>query len=352
MRKVREKGELSRSTELTGWVGVAAGALMMPTTLGRGEQMVTDYMLSATTVVGQPEVARALQMIKDAPMAALDVIWPMFLVTAVAVLATSVVQGGIRFRKFRFHHEQFNPVQGLKKTFGPQAWWNGAKTLLKTLAVGGVLGLTIVAMQPLLTQAGGMSAAAILAAAGQGVVYLLAGAVGAALLIAGIDLLVVMRRNRKKTRMTVQEVKDELKNSEGDPLVKSQRRSRQMAMSRNQMIAAAADADVVLVNPTHVAVALKYTPGQTPAPKVVARGAGHIATRIRDKAGANGVPMVQNIGLARGIYSACEVGQYVPVELYGPVAVVLRFAMNLKAFGSKSAKVHVLPDSDLTPRRR
>ncbi len=111
----------------------------------------------------------------------------------------------------------------------------------------------------------------------------------AGLVLAAADVFVVMRRNRKKTRMTKKEVQDENKNTEGDPLIKSQRRSRQLAMSRNRMIAAIADADVVLVNPTHVAVALKYEPGKS-APRVVAKGAGHIAARIREEAEAKSVP--------------------------------------------------------------
>ena len=126
-------------------------------------------------------------------------------------------------------------------------------------------------------------------------------------MLAAADFFVVMRRNRKKTRMTKKEVKDENKSSEGDPLIKSQRRARQMAMSRNRMIAAIGDADVVLVNPTHFAVALKYEPGKS-APRVVAKGAGHIAARIREEAEAKNVPMVQDIPLARALHGACETG--------------------------------------------
>lgn len=353
MRKVRQKGELSRSQEITGWVAVGAGAAMTPMTLGRGEQMVTNYMLSATTVAQHPEEARATELLASAPMAAIDVLWPMLAVVSVAVLAASAAQGGIHFRQFRIHHQQFNPVNAAKKVLGPQAWWNGAKTALKALAVGSVLASVIVSMHPLLTQAGGMSAMAILQATGRSAAVLLIGAVGAALAIAALDLLVVMRRNRKKTRMTVQEVKDELKNTEGDPLIRAQRRSRHLSASRNAMIAATADADAVVVNPTHVAVALSYQAGVTPAPKVVARGAGHLARRIREVAQANQVPIVRNITLARGIYGTCQAGSYVPVGLYGPVAVVLRFAMNLKAYGtSTTSKVHHMSDADLNPTSR
>ncbi len=120
------------------------------------------------------------------------------------------------------------------------------------------------------------------------------------LVLAAFDMLMVMRRNRKQTRMTKKEVRDEHKQAEGDPHIKGQIRARQLAMSRNRMMAEVANADVVMVNPTHVAVALRYEPG-TGAPRVVAKGAGHVAAKIRARATEEQVPMVQDIPLAPGI---------------------------------------------------
>ncbi|BAS14030.1 flagellar biosynthetic protein FlhB [Arthrobacter sp. Hiyo8] len=181
----------------------------------------------------------------------------------------------------------------------------------------------------------------ILSAAVGGIGSLIQFAVLAGLVLAAADIFVVMRRNRKKTRMSKKEIKDENKNSDGDPLIKSQRRSRQLSMSRNRMIGAIADADVVIVNPTHVAVALKYDAGKA-APRVVAKGAGVIAARIREEAEATSVPMVQDIPLARALHSACELGQEIPVELYRAVAGVLAFVMSLKARGAARG-MHRLP---------
>jgi flagellar biosynthetic protein FlhB len=133
--------------------------------------------------------------------------------------------------------------------------------------------------------------------------------------------------------MTKREVRDENKNSDGDPLIKSQRRSRQLAMSRNRMIGAIAGSDVVLVNPTHIAIAIKYEPGRS-APRVVAKGAGNIALRIREKAEEERVPIVKDVPLARALHSSCQLGDEIPVELYNSVARVLAFVMALKARGS------------------
>ena len=154
--------------------------------------------------------------------------------------------------------------------------------------------------------------------------------------------------------MTKKEVTDEHKGSEGDPLIRSQRRARQLAMSRNRMMAAVATADVVLINPTHFAVALRYEPGKS-APRVVAKGAGVIAARIREQAETDTVPIVKDIPLTRALHSACELGQEIPAELYNAVARVLAFVLALKTRGSR-AGVHTMTvppvPTPAPPRRR
>jgi flagellar biosynthetic protein FlhB len=157
------------------------------------------------------------------------------------------------------------------------------------------------------------------------------------------DYFVVRRRTNKQLRMTKEEVKQENKNTEGDPLVKAQIRSRQMAMARNRQMADVPTADVVLVNPTHVAVALRYEPTKG-APRVVAKGQGPVATKIRELAAEHRVPMVQDVPLARALHGGCEVGAEIPAEFYGAVAKVLAFVMSLKARGS-AAGLHRSPHS-------
>ena len=148
--------------------------------------------------------------------------------------------------------------------------------------------------------------------------------------------------------MTKKEVKDEHKSTDGDPLVKSARRQRQMALARSRMMGAVASADVVLVNPTHVAVALRYEPGKS-APRVVAKGADRVAQRIRAEAEAKKVPMVKDIPLARALHGSCELGAEIPVELYGQVAAVLAFVMALEKRGSASGTHQILPGGSPIP---
>jgi flagellar biosynthetic protein FlhB len=159
----------------------------------------------------------------------------------------------------------------------------------------------------------------------------------AGLLAAAVDYAVQRRRTGKQVRMTKKEVRDEHKQSEGDPMVRSALRSRQLAAARNRMMADVPDADVVLVNPTHVAVALKYEPG-VGTPRVVAKGAGVVATRIREVAEQSRVTLVEDVPLARALHAACEVGQEIPPELYHAVAQVLAFVLSRRAAGAGATR--------------
>jgi flagellar biosynthesis protein FlhB len=333
MKEVRSKGQLAKSQDVTAWVGVGAAAIMIPTTIDRASAAAADQLFTVASAVSSPDPGTAMQALDAGAASVAGTIAPMFAVVAVSVLAASAVQGGIHFSKFKGHFEQFNPVTGIKNTFGTQALWNGVKTLLKTAVVSLVLYAVIQGLLPVLTGSGTMPVSSLLSEAAGGVSALVQFAVFAGLVLAAADVFVVMRRNRKKTRMTKKEVTDENKNAEGDPLVKGQRRSRQLAMSRNRMIAAVAGADVVLLNPTHIAVALKYEPGKS-APRVVAKGSGTMAARIREEAETKKVPMVRDIPLARALHTACGVGEEIPVELYTAVAKVLAFVMQMKARGS------------------
>lgn len=346
MKEVRSKGQLSKSQDLTAWVGVGAAALMVPTTIGLATSASVDQLFTVGAMVNSPDPLVAVESMNAGFGSMASTLIPMLAVVAVAVLIAAVAQGGVHMKRFTGNYEQFDVVKGMKRVFGGQALWQGAKVLMKTAVVALVLLVVVQGLAPVLMTAGGLSISALLEAAKQGAGSLLQSAVAVGLILAAADVFVVIRRNRKRTRMTKKEVKDENKSSEGDPLIKSQRRSRQLAMSRNRMITAIADADVVLVNPTHFAVALKYEPGKS-APRVVAKGAGTIAARIREQAATDRVPIVRDVPLARALHAACELGQEIPVSLYNPVARVLSFVMALRSRGAAHG-VHTMNGPTLT----
>jgi flagellar biosynthetic protein FlhB len=348
MKEVRSKGQLSKSQDLTAWIGVGVAAVRTPAAIDAGTKASVDQLFTVGSIIASPDPGVALDSLAQGLASVSATAMPILGTVAVAVLATAAAQGGVHLKKFTGNYEQFNVLTGLKRVFGTQALWQGAKSLVKTGVVALVLVLVVQGLAPVLMAAGGLSVASLLAAGGDGVAALLRAAVAMGLALAAVDVLVVMRRNRKRTRMTKKEVKDENKNSDGDPHVKAQRRSRQIAMSRNRMMAAIADADVVLVNPTHFAVALKYEPGRS-APRVVAKGAGVIAARIREQAETDRVPMVRDIPLTRALHAACDLGEEIPVDYYTPVARVLSFVMSLKARGAALGGVHTMKQPTMSP---
>jgi flagellar biosynthetic protein FlhB len=249
-------------------------------------------------------------------------------------VAGALAQGGFYFatKSVQPKLSKLNPIPGFKRIFGVQALWEGVKMLLRSSVVALLVWMAVKSLMPLI--GGLMPMGIIIDTFAAGALSMLRNVAVAGLVLAGADYLVQRLRVGKKTRMTKEEVKQEHKNSEGDPLVKSAIRSRQLAAARNRMMADIVDADVVLVNPTHVAVALRYEP-ERGAPRVVARGAGVIAAAIRAKAEEHRVEIVRDVPLARAIYTSTEVGMEIPAELFAAVAQVLAFVINRRSVGQR-----------------
>ncbi|MBS0023287.1 EscU/YscU/HrcU family type III secretion system export apparatus switch protein [Microbacterium paraoxydans] len=341
LREARQKGRLARSQDLTAWLGIGAAAVMMPAAIDAGTAAGTEQLISLNSLMQAPSPEAALGALGRGLASVLPTLGALLAAVAIVTLLGAVVQGGVHLRTLSGRFEQFNLVSGMRRVFGLQALWEGAKALLKTAAIGLALWIVVAGLMPVLTGSGAYSVSRLLGTASDGTAALLQTAIGVGLVLAAIDLFVVMRRNRKHTRMTKKEVRDENKNSEGDPLIRQQRRSRQLAMSRNRMIAAVGNSDVVVVNPTHIAIALSYEAG-TSAPRVVAKGSGVIAERIREKALEAGVPLVRDIALARSLHAACELGHEIPEDLYNAVARVLVFVDALRRRGAARG-IHSLP---------
>jgi flagellar biosynthetic protein FlhB len=335
MKQLRRDGALQKSQDLSAWLGVAVGALVLPMVLASASRAGAEQVAMVRQVAADPDPQLATAALGQGLGSIVATMAPLFGAVVLAAIAASAVQGGVHVsaKRLKPRVEQFNIAKGVKRVFGMQSLWQGVKAALKTAAIGAVLWTVVQGLVPMMLGAGTHSLSQIVDVAGGGVSNLVRTAVLTGLVLAAFDIVVIMRRNRKKTRMSKKEIRDENKQSDGDPLVKGQIRSRQLAMSRNRMLAAVADADVVLVNPTHVAVALRYLPGSG-APRVVAKGAGHVAARIRKLAVDKRVPMIEDVPLARALHAACEVGQEIPAHLYIAVARVLAFVMALRRRGS------------------
>ncbi|HHC08790.1 MAG TPA: EscU/YscU/HrcU family type III secretion system export apparatus switch protein [Actinobacteria bacterium] len=250
---------------------------------------------------------------------------PVLLLAVLLGIAGGVLQVGFHLapKTLRPTVSNLSPAKGLQQ-FKPTVFgWN----LLKTSAKLGLLALVVWA--PLQEALSGPLVPVDLATAAAtvgGVGWrILVGATLLAVVVAGADFGFAWWRNEKELRMTRQELKEEHKNTEGDPLVRQQRRRRAAELSRNRMIFAVASADVVVTNPTHLAVALRYGPGD-PAPKVVAKGADAVALRIRTEAYRHGVVVVEDKPVARALFRTVKLDHYVPAALFEAVAAVLAVA--------------------------
>lgn len=357
LKEVYREGKLQRSTDLTAWIGIGAAAAALAVVMSNAAAAVQSQLRAGMTIVAHPTAGAALQLLGNALGNVVPTVAVLLVVSVVAVVAGALVPNGLHFRRLKPHLEQFNLASGLGRLFGGQAWWNGLKSLLKVIVVGAAFAIVANTLVPALLGGGVQSLGAMLATAQLGMNWLMWTAVAAGLGLGVADIAVVARKNRKHTMMSMKELKDEAKNTEGDPLIRQQRRSRALAISRNRMIRVIADADVVLVNPTEYAVALRYEPGKS-APRVVAKGRGIIAARIREEAVAKDVPMVKNIPLARTLHAVCDLGQEIPPELYTAVAIVLTFVAALRRGGRDLDGVHELakpidvPDASQIARRR
>jgi flagellar biosynthesis protein FlhB len=349
LKKAKQEGQIGRSQDVGAWFGMLAASIMLPRTLTSAMDHARELMAKIPDVIVDPDPALALGIMKDGLMSAVWAVLPLALTMMAVGIAAAGAQGGIRVATKLFipKFNRLNPLPGIKKMFGPQSLWEGTKALVKTGVLAGVLYMTMKDIVPLLMTAGRLQLGSLLAVINDAVLTLIRSASVAGIVMAAADYFVVRRRTNKQLRMTKEEVKQENKNSDGDPHVKAAIRQRQMAMARNRQMADVPTADVILVNPTHVAVALRYEP-EKGAPRVIAKGTGPIAGKIRDLAAEHRIPMVQDVALARALESAVDVGMEIPADFFGAVAKVLAFVMSLKKRGS-AAGLHRNPNPTPVP---
>lgn len=335
LKKARKDGQTAKTPELGTWLGVAVASVMMPRMASAGMEEAQELFLRINEIAENPDIATVHKMLVQSMSVFVTVVMPLAMSMLIVGVVASAAQGGVRWsnKTISPSPKKLNPIPGIKRMFGPQGLWEVTKALIKTGALGAVLWYTAGTARELVTASGALPISAIIATVGDSAVRMLQVTAFTGLVLAVLDYLVVRRRMMKKLKMSKYEVYQEYKQSEGDPHVKAHRRAIAQSMSGNRMMAAVADADVLLVNPTHVAVAIKYDAKAGGAPVVLAKGAGAIATKLRERATEARVPMVQDIPLARALHASCEIGQTVPPQLFTAVARVLAFVMQLKARG-------------------
>jgi flagellar biosynthetic protein FlhB len=350
LREARKEGQIPRSQEISAWASVLAAVYLVQWTIALGADRFGALMLETADVMAAPEEATAIRLLGEWMLNGLIVIAPLTLGTMLLGIITNLGQTGfapsMKLLKPKF--SRVNPIAGFKRLFGIATLWETAKVSLKLLILAFVATRVIWSVVPQVIDAGRLSVLATVGLVATSALTMARNVALAGLVLAAVDYGYQRKRTMSTLRMTKHETKQEHKESEGDPRMKQAIRSKQLSVSRNRMMAEIGSADVVLVNPTHVAVALKYDADYGP-PTVIAKGAGLIADRIREKAAEHDVPMVADVPLARTIFRACEIGDVIPTELYDAVARVLAFIFALKRRGQSTVGIHELPGGSLVP---
>ncbi len=339
----RKKGDFARSTDLH---TAAAYAGFCLTALTVGAASLTGFGAIASHLIDQPD--RLAPLFFDVQGVALAgglmietvaSVGPWFLGPALAVMLSLFVQRGLVFApdKLMPKLSRISPLANAKNKFGRSGLFEFAKSTFKLGVYAVVLGAFLVNRLPdMLATMHLTPSMATTTLVTMSVEFLLV-AVVIATLIGGADYMWQFFEHLRKNRMSHQELKDEAKQAEGDPHMKQQRRQRGMEIAMNQMLADVPQADVIIVNPSHYAVALKWDRTRPGAPVCVAKGVDEIAARIREKAAEAGVPLHRDPPTARAIHATVDIGQEVRPEQYQAVAAAIRFseAMRTRAKGRR-----------------
>ncbi len=331
-QEAREKGQVPRSRELStvaALLAAAAGLMIMGESLtgALADQMRRGLSLSREQVL---DTAAMPAYFLDAVVEALLTLMPFFVLMVVVAIAASAVMGGWAFSAISFKWEKLDPIKGMGRVFA----WRGLVEMLKGMAK---FVLVALAALLLLKAMGGQFLGLGRESLPQGLAHTGSLLSWAFLLLSATLLVVVLIDvpfqlwdHQRQLRMTKQEIRDEHKQTEGSPEVKGRIRRMQMEIAQRRMMAEVPKADVVVTNPSHYAVALRYDQSRGDAPVVVAKGADLIALKIRTVAQANDVPVLEAPPLARALYHSTELDQPIPVGLYRAVAMVLAYVYHLR----------------------
>ncbi len=333
-REARQRGQVARSAEANSAIILLVSLLTIkyagPYMIERMGSLTSRYLSRFPTTDLTPAAVQAnlVQILLDMAV----VLGPLFAAVFVAGFVSNAVQVGLVFsgEPLMPQASRLDPIGGIARMFSVRSAVELAKALAKICLVGYIVFTFVKSEYPTVVGLVGCDPREIASGMG-GLIYRLLFKAGMALLIiAAIDYAFQRHQNEKQLRMTKEEVKEDYKRSEGDPLVKSKIRQRQRRMAMNRMMQSIPTADVVITNPTHFAVALKYDADEYTAPIVVAKGKNLIAQRIKEIAAENRVPMVENVQLARALYKTVEIGDEVPAVLYQAVAEILAYVYRLK----------------------
>ncbi|WP_077621949.1 flagellar biosynthesis protein FlhB [Sediminibacillus massiliensis] len=329
----RKKGQVAKSQDVNTAILLFFVFILFITLGSFLKNVITDYFHHSFTEYISWEVTESTthRVFLESTLEIAKVVAPVMLIAVIAGLASNFMQIGFLFtgEPLKMKLNKIDPIQGAKKIFSARALVELVKSLLKIVFIGAITFAVLWMRKEDMMLLSSKSVHDSLAFFGDTTVMMGISASIALLLLSVIDYAYQKYDYEKSIKMSKNDIKDEHKNIEGDPLIKSKIKEKQRQMAMRRMMSEIPQADVVITNPTHFAVAVKYDETKAAAPFVVAKGVDHLAFRIREIAKANHVPMVENRPLARGLYNDIELGEAIGEEFFQAVAEVLAYVYKM-----------------------
>jgi flagellar biosynthetic protein FlhB len=351
LREARERGDVPRSKELANVAVLGCGTLALKATGPHIGAVSRDWMKNALQfepgMVGHadrfPDYAAKTAAALVLPLA------PLILAAVAGCFIAPALMSGLRFSGAAFKADltRLSPMAGLNRMYGKESFAELGRSILRLLLIGGIAGLVIKGSMSRLMDMPKQSLEMAVANGVDTVLGVFLALVLAMGVLAAIDAPYQRFAWRAKLKMTKQELRDDAKESDGNPEVTARMRHAAREMANRRMMDAVPTADVIVTNPTHYAVALKYEAGAMRAPKVVAKGVDEMALRIRELGGQNKVTLVEAPPLARALYRQCKVDEEIPVKLYAAVAQVLTYIFQLKKWHPSRGPMPTLVQLDV-----
>jgi flagellar biosynthetic protein FlhB len=351
LQEARERGQVPRSRELTNFATMIGGSVALIATgsagAGKMSHLMRHFMAVDPSRLEDPQ--SMISSLGEAAMIALGALLPIFAALVSLVLLASVALGGWNFSPAALIPDftRMSPVEGLKRLFGLHGVTELGKALLKCAVVGGVCAAIMTWLFADVLSLGRMTPRAAIGRGAGLLSWAFVWLCASLALIAIVDVPLQLFQFKRSLRMTRQELRDEAKESDGRPETKQRIRQMQQQLARRRMMHKVPTADVVIVNPTHFAVALKYDPKNMRAPRVVAKGADLVAQNIRRIAEEHRVPLFESPKLARALYKSTDLNQEIPAGLYLAVAQVLSYIFRIRTLNPTIAARVARPDPKL-----
>ncbi|HCR1907795.1 TPA: flagellar type III secretion system protein FlhB [Enterobacter kobei] len=352
-QKAREEGQIPRSKELTSLLMLLAGWSLIfisgENTAGQLAQLLHDGLVFDRLLIG--DTTSMLHKSSGLLSMMLTALLPLLLGLFIVAIASCTLIGGLHFstKSLKFDITRLSPASGFKRLFSFQVLSELAKSLMKAVLVGSACGLYFFTKKSQFIRLVNESLSDSLSDSHILISHCLLVVIIALVPMVGYDVFYQLMSNIKKLRMSRQEIRDEFKQSEGDPHVKGRIRQMRRSLAQSRMMQDVPKADVIVNNPTHYSVAISWKEGKMAAPTVLAKGAGEIALRIREMGQQHKVPMLEAAPLARALYRHCEIGDPIPSELYGVVAEVLAWVYRLKHWRKSGGKIPNKPENLSVP---